>query len=105
MFPVEYLLASKIIAYESRGGSDPYGSHDFKDIVTLLDGAPGVLASVKSADEELARFVSDWLRRVVAREDISDILGGHVSRIAGPGRASALSHELERFLAAFIANS
>jgi len=41
-----HLLASKIEAFEDRGNDDPVMSHDFEDIVSLVDGCGGLFASV-----------------------------------------------------------
>lgn len=98
VFPVEYLLASKISAYESRGNDDPYVSHDFEDIVTLLDGVDGVLGAIESADPELRDFVSTWLAALLARRDAIDLLEAHVSRAAGgDDRARMLFDTLTRW--------
>lgn len=99
VFPVEYLLASKISAYESRGNADPYVSHDFEDIVTLLDGADDVLRAIELAAPDLRDFVSTWLAALLARRDAIDLFEAHVSRVAGgDDRARLLFTTLTRWI-------
>jgi len=38
-----YFLATKIDASRSRGGGDSIASHDMEDIISQLDGRPGIL--------------------------------------------------------------
>ncbi len=83
VFPVEYVLASKVAAYESRGGGDAYGSHDMEDIITLLDGSPGVLDAVEQSDERVRAFLVGWLAALARRRDAYDVLAAHVSRAPG----------------------
>lgn len=98
VFRLEYLLASKISAYESRGGGDPFLSHDFEDVVTLLDGSPGALDSVSGAEEDVRTFVCDWLRQLAGRSDAYDLLAAHVSRASGGhDRAEVLLARLRQF--------
>lgn len=98
VFRLEYLLASKISAFESRGAGDPYLSHDFEDIVTLLDGCPDALPAIANAEIEVRIFLKAWLQRLVARSDAYDLLAAHVSRSSGGGdRAEALLHRLQQF--------
>lgn len=98
VFRLEYLLASKITAYESRGAADPFLSHDFEDLVTLLDGSPGGLAQVSGAEADVRAFVMEWLQALVGRSDAYDVLAAHVSRASGGGdRAEVLLARLRKF--------
>lgn len=99
VFRIEYLLASKIAAYESRGGADPYMSHDFEDVVSLLDAAEGSLDSVDAAAPELRDFVHQWLSSILSRDDAYDLMAAHVSRAAGGSdRAELLLMRLQTWV-------
>jgi hypothetical protein len=43
-------LATKIEAFEGRGNSDYWASHDLEDIIMLFDGRPEIVQEVQSAD-------------------------------------------------------
>jgi len=59
--PPPYLLATKLEAFESRGEHDFYGSRDWGDVITLVDGREELIAEVAEAQEPLRTFVSDRL--------------------------------------------
>lgn len=48
-----YFLATKLEAFKTRGKSDYYASHDFEDIVSILDGRLEIITEIHEADTEL----------------------------------------------------
>jgi len=61
IFPLIYLLASKIEAFLGRG-KDFHFSKDIEDIVTLLDGCEALEQQFHQAQENIKTFISDWFR-------------------------------------------
>lgn len=52
IMPLSYFLASKFVAHSDRGGNDPRMSHDFEDIIYILDNRTDwheLVTSVKSS--------------------------------------------------------
>ncbi|MDP5016849.1 MAG: hypothetical protein NWQ43_06025, partial [Dolichospermum sp.] len=62
IFPVTYLLASKIEAFSGRGNNNFYTSHDVEDIVLLLDGCPYLEQEIEQADEQVKKFIKTWFK-------------------------------------------
>ncbi len=56
IFPFVYFLATKFSAFHDRGG-DPRVSHDFEDIVYLLDNRINLVEEILIADERLLNFL------------------------------------------------
>jgi hypothetical protein len=52
IFPVEYYVATKLEALNSRGGSDIRGSHDWEDIVYVLDNCDYFLSNLQKCKNE-----------------------------------------------------
>ena len=48
-----YFLATKLEAFKTRGKSDYYASHDFEDIMSILDGRLEIVEEIAKADNEL----------------------------------------------------
>ncbi|MDR2914012.1 MAG: hypothetical protein LBV74_04120 [Tannerella sp.] len=48
IFPVEYYLATKFEALNGRGGSDLRLSHDFEDIIYILDNCGEIIENISS---------------------------------------------------------
>lgn len=55
----EYYLATKFEAHKGRGGSDLRQSHDFEDIVYILDNCSGILADIKSGKSTIKAYLRD----------------------------------------------
>jgi hypothetical protein len=61
-----YLLATKIEAFRGRGKGDFLTSHDFEDVVVLIDGRNELQRELERAEPELKRFIAeaiDQMRR------------------------------------------
>lgn len=56
--PPAYLIATKLEAFASRGGDDLYGSKDFEDVITLIDGREELRREIEEAESELRTYVS-----------------------------------------------
>lgn len=48
-----YFLATKLEAFKTRGKSDYYASHDFEDIMSIIDGRYEIVEEIHNADSEL----------------------------------------------------
>lgn len=95
IFSVPYLFASKIEAFRSRGERDFYGSSDFEDIVTLLDGCPFLEEEVQHADADVKAFVKEWFRTEL--ETLHDYAPVHLSYVArNAGREQLLLTLIEK---------
>lgn len=62
--PPPYLLATKLEAFQSRGELDFYGSRDWGDVITLVDGREELIEEVAEAAEPLRAYVSGRLREL-----------------------------------------
>jgi len=79
-----YFLATKIDAFNGRGGGDYMASHDMEDIITILDGRPEIVSEIKSSSDDLKDFLSRTFRALLANDDFRESIPGHLS----PDRAS-----------------
>ena len=86
-----YLLAMKFDAFSSRGRGDFMSSRDFADIIALVDGRDEILDELRSADDDLQRYVSDQVRRATAAPRFADgLLGNLLPDPASQSRAGAV---------------
>jgi hypothetical protein len=56
--PPPYLLATKFGAFRSRGEGDLFGSHDFEDLITLIDRREELVEEVHAAPPRPREFVA-----------------------------------------------
>ena len=88
--PPAYLLATKIEAFNGRGGEDFLGGRDFADMIALIDGRQELPGEVQASEPELRAYIASELKRLSAhprfREGVSGALRGD---FASQARAEA----------------
>jgi len=57
MITAPYFLATKLEAFKNRGKMDFYASHDFEDIISILDGRFELLDEIRFSDKELKDYL------------------------------------------------
>ncbi len=71
-------IATKLVAFESRGEGDYYASQDLEDIVVLINGRPEVIDDLKAASTNVRVFVCKRVRDMLSSRDFLNALPGHV---------------------------
>ncbi len=56
-----FLLATKLEAFASRGNGDPIASHDFEDVIALVDGREELVGEVRTAPPDVRAFLAQSL--------------------------------------------
>lgn len=68
IFPVLYFLASKIEALSARGGTDWRFSHDFEDIIYVLNNNKNIQETFNNEpNDHLKTYLKNWATEVVQR--------------------------------------
>lgn len=57
ILPLPYFLATKFCAYNSRGNNEPRSSHDFEDIVYIMDNRTDLAERIHKAHGEVKEFL------------------------------------------------
>jgi predicted nucleotidyltransferase len=92
-----YFPATKYEAFLGRGRGDYLASHDFEDMMAVIDGRPQLEDEVRAAEPQLRAHLASVMRRTVADQRFLSVLGGFVIDDGGsPGRASELRARMER---------
>lgn len=73
-----YFLATKLEAFHSRGQEDYWLSNDLEDIIAVIDGRPGIITEVNSANAELRNYLSSEFHSLLSQDDFLQILPGLV---------------------------
>ncbi|MGE0021686.1 MAG: hypothetical protein AB7S72_18605 [Draconibacterium sp.] len=53
VFPPEYYMAAKFEAHNSRGGNDLRQSHDFEDIIYILDNCSDIVDNISASNSSV----------------------------------------------------
>jgi predicted nucleotidyltransferase len=84
VFPPSYYLASKFEAHNDRGGNDLRQSHDFEDIIYILDNCTSVLEDIRNAPEDVKNYLKSQCERLFANDGLSE----GIECALGPGADS-----------------
>ncbi|HWL85320.1 MAG TPA: hypothetical protein VNO21_05935 [Polyangiaceae bacterium] len=84
-----YFLATKLEAFQERGGGDYQASHDLEDVLAVMAGLPGLRGQIASEKTAVAIAVRRELIELRAREAFIDAVPGHFDGdAAGQARAN-----------------
>lgn len=72
-----YFLATKLEAFMTRGKSDYYVSHDFEDIVSILDGRVEIVEEIHKADIELRDHLINSFTEINSSPAFKGAIPGH----------------------------
>lgn len=73
-----YFLATKLEAFDGRGGGDYLASHDVEDIVSVIDGRPSLPTDIATSDPKLKQYLSARFQALLDTPDFIDAIIGHL---------------------------
>lgn len=84
-------VATKLEAFASRGGGDFLSSHDFEDVLNIIDGREELAEEMAAAPAELRQTVATAFARLLTNPNFANVLPGLV---AEPERAGIVMERL-----------
>lgn len=73
VFPVTYYVATKFEALAGRGGDDLRTSHDFEDIIYILNSCPDFIERFQEEkDEALKQYLKEKMVMLTSRSNIME---------------------------------
>ncbi|MES2388724.1 MAG: nucleotidyl transferase AbiEii/AbiGii toxin family protein [Bacteroidota bacterium] len=97
IFRPEYLLATKLEAFKSRGQGDGRTSNDFSDIVFVLNNRTVIWEELKKAKPEIRDYLRKEFKRLSETEYFDEWLEAHLDYKDKPRQVFILT-SLEQFL-------
>ena len=79
-----YFIGTKLEAYKSRGKGDGRTSHDFEDIVFVLENRELVWTEMQNCNESLKEYLVEEFRKLLQNNNVFDWIDGHVERGSPP---------------------
>jgi hypothetical protein len=65
ILPIAYFLASKFTAYNGRGKSEPRTSHDFEDIIYILDNCTDIVNQLNNMPGDVGPFIKNEFQLIL----------------------------------------
>jgi len=72
VFPPEYYLAAKFEAHKDRGGNDLRQSHDFEDIVYILDNCLDLLYNIGNANSTVQTYLKEECQSLLEIDNLTE---------------------------------
>lgn len=93
-------LATKLAAFDGRGGGDFLASHDIEDCIAVVDGRASIVDEVNAADGRLASHLAGRVARLLDDPDFGQALAGLLPGDPGSqARLAMLRQRLESMAA------
>ena len=77
VFSAPYFLATKFEAFNDRG-EDIRTSHDFEDIIYVINNRDSIVEEISVADEEVRLFLQTQMQNVLSNKMLEEILSYHI---------------------------
>lgn len=78
IMPLPYFLASKFVAHSERGGNDPRMSHDFEDIVYILDNRRDWHEIINNAGSEAKSYLLEQFQNILNSNRMQEAILGNL---------------------------
>lgn len=78
ILPLTYFLATKFSAFATRGGSDPRMSHDFEDIVYILNYASDFKEEILKSDNEVKLYLIGAFQKILNDNRMQEAIIGNL---------------------------
>lgn len=96
ILPSPYFLATKLEAFKDRGANDFYGSHDYEDIIYLLDNRITIVEDILAADEDVRTYIKQEINVIKKHPQASEILAMHIHPLVREERFKMLMEKIEK---------
>jgi predicted nucleotidyltransferase len=79
ILPLPYFLAAKFSAYNSRGRNNPVTSHDFEDIVYILDNSLDIQNELSKLPEDVKPYLKYEFKKILNDKAKQEAIEGNVA--------------------------
>jgi predicted nucleotidyltransferase len=97
ILPVSLFLATKWEAFKSRGG-DPRTSHDFEDIIYVIDNNLNLIDEVIHAENDVQRFLIGMSEEILSHSSRNEIIECHINPFTMEDRRKLIITKLEQII-------
>jgi predicted nucleotidyltransferase len=93
-----YFLATKLEAFKNRGKNDFYGSHDYEDIIYLLDNRLNIVEEILNAEDSVKNYIKKELKVIKNHPQAEEILAIHIHPLVREERFQILMSKIDQLL-------
>lgn len=100
ILPISLFLATKWEAFKSRG-SDPRTSHDFEDIIYIIDNNKEVVEDVRNANKDVQEYLKEMSNEILNHPSRNEIIECHINPFTVNERREIVIKKLNIILLGF----
>lgn len=97
ILPVGMFLATKWEAFKSRG-NDPRLSHDFEDIIYIIDNNMNLIDDVKNSSVKVQTFLKKMSEEILSHSSRNEIIECHINPFTMEERRKLVVDKLEKII-------
>lgn len=97
ILPVSLFLATKWEAFKSRG-ADPRTSHDFEDIIYIIDNNLEVVDNIQNANKDVQVFLTEMSKEILSHNSRSEIIECHINPFTADERREIVIEKLKEII-------
>jgi predicted nucleotidyltransferase len=79
VLPLPYFIASKFAAHNGRGGIDPRTSHDFEDIIYIIDNRTDIVDQINIAPNDVRPYLKEQLGLILEDNALQEAVLGDLA--------------------------
>ena len=95
ILPVSIFLATKWEAFKNRG-NDPRMSHDFEDIIYVIDNNTDLVANITQADKNVKNFLKEMSHEILSNDSLNEIIECHLNPFTALERRELVIEKLNK---------
>ena len=85
-------------AFKGRGQNDFYGSHDYEDIIYLIDNRTTIVEEVLTSDEDVKQYIKQELTILRNHPQAEEILSMHIHPLIREERFLMLMNKINEII-------
>jgi len=98
ILPLSYFLASKFTAYKDRGSNEPRSSHDFEDIVYVLDNRIDIVENHFQSPDDVKRFLQVEYESMLINQAKQEAIYANLYHETREDRFQMINHKLRQMI-------
>jgi hypothetical protein len=98
ILPAPYFLATKFEAFKDRGNNDFLFSHDYEDIIYVMDNRTSIVEEILNSDDAVKNYLKEELQKLIDHRQSSEILSMHIHPLVVKDRYPMLLEKILKIL-------
>jgi predicted nucleotidyltransferase len=98
ILPLPYFLATKFSAYHNRGGLDPRTSHDFEDIVYILNNQTDIVRIILNSPSDVRKYLKNEFSKMLNNNLTIEAIRGNLFYEMQEERFSIIKNRLLKMI-------